>query len=154
MALTRAMQAQLLDYSAGYLPPGQCYIANIPPSFKGKGRYNGVDWGCKYVGLVPTMRVPEDARWHREIIYDGVWSLLAAIKRHNRSAADGDKIKSILMTPLATGVGQVSLERWAQQTALALKHAVDAQLRPEVWGSIDWPTAAQLSEEVSETHDL
>jgi hypothetical protein len=78
--------------------------------------------------------------------------MLAAIKRHNRNATDGDQIKTILMTPLATGVGQVSLERWAQQTALALKHAIDAQLRPDFWRSIDWSAAQQMSEQVSETH--
>jgi O-acetyl-ADP-ribose deacetylase (regulator of RNase III) len=147
------MQAQLYEYSSGYLPPGQCYIATIPASFKGKGRYNGVDWGCKYIGICPTMRTPDNVEWDHEIVYECVWSLLAAIKRHNRNATDGDKIKSILMTPLATGVGQVSLERWAQQTAIALRHAIDAELRPEVWGSIDWPTAQHLTEQVSETHE-
>jgi O-acetyl-ADP-ribose deacetylase (regulator of RNase III) len=152
LALTRAVQAQLYDFSYGYLPPGQCYIATIPTSFKGKGRYNGIDWGCKYIALCPTMHTPQDVNWDREVIYNCIWSLLVAIKRHNRSAVEDGKINSILMTPLATGVGGVSLERWARQTALALKHAVDSKQNPELWGSIDWVTANQIALRLSQTH--
>ncbi len=36
------------------------------------------------------------------------------------------EIKSLLMTPLATGYGRWSAERWAAQTVLAMRHFVEA----------------------------
>lgn len=153
MALTRAVQAQLYDFSRGYLPPGQSFIATIPTAFKGRGRYQGVDWGCKYIALCPTMRVPQDVVWDREVVYECIWSLLTALDRHNRAAGDGeDQIRSILMTPLATGVGGVPFETWAQQAVLAMKHFTDAKRDGENWSRIGWSEVRSLNNDISETY--
>lgn len=60
---------------------------------------------------------------------------------HNNEAgshASEAKVQRILMTPLATGVGRVSKERWAAQFVLALKHFADALARPQRWKSLNW----------------
>ena len=58
------------------------------------------------------------------------------------------------MTPLGTGVGGLSVEKWAQQTVLALKHYVEAVNLEEKWSGIGWKEAQELSEEVEGTHGL
>jgi hypothetical protein len=67
------------------------------------------------------------------------------------TAEDGKKIKSILMTPLATGVGQVSYRRWAEQCVLALKQWIDASQNPERWSNLSWGQIFKEVKEVRET---
>jgi hypothetical protein len=55
------------------------------------------------------------------------------------------------MTPLATGIGKVSKERWAVQTVLALAHYVDALEQPEKWSSLQWDTIEVINNEVRQT---
>ncbi|KAK2794013.1 hypothetical protein FQN50_009962 [Emmonsiellopsis sp. PD_5] len=111
--------------------------------------------GCKYLALCPTMRTPENVVWDREVVYKCVWALLCEVEGWNRrvrmeqqkGGKKGDssvgggrdsRINTVLMPPLATGVGGVSKERWAEQFVLALKHFVDALERPERWASLGW----------------
>jgi O-acetyl-ADP-ribose deacetylase (regulator of RNase III) len=148
LALTRAVQAQIYGHSRGYLPVGHCFIATIPPQYKNQGRY-GTDWGCRYIAMCPTMRTPQDVTWDKEVVYECIWSLLNAIDRHNSAATtDGERIRSILMTPLATGVGGVPLEKWAEQTVMAMKHFLDAQRRPDYWGTLGWSEVAVIDHEL------
>jgi O-acetyl-ADP-ribose deacetylase (regulator of RNase III) len=101
------------------------------------------------------MRVPDDARWDREIVYECVWSLLCAVDNHNRTVRaagdDREEIRSILMTPLGTGIGRITPERWASQAVLALKHFHDACANPEKWSKIGWTDAEYYSDEVEKT---
>jgi len=150
--LTRAAQSKLYEQWRGYAPPGSCTIFKIPQEFQKKNRNI---WGCERVALCPTMRVPTDVRWNREVVYNCLWSLLCAVDNHNRSVRenqavpeDDQLIRSILMTPLGTGVGKISPERWAGQAVLAMKHFDDAADDPDKWSSLDW---MQLGEYALET---
>jgi O-acetyl-ADP-ribose deacetylase (regulator of RNase III) len=103
------------------------------------------------------MRVPQNVQWDREVVYDCTWSLLCEVGRHNRAIRDGSlchvpEIESILITPLATGVGQVSPDRWAGQFVLALKHWVDAEQNADKWNSLGWGTIYQYHHEVVQTY--
>ncbi|KAM5344247.1 hypothetical protein ACJ41O_012784 [Fusarium nematophilum] len=149
LALTRAAQEKLYDEYRGFAPPGTCTILRIPEGFHRRSRNV---WGAKYLALCPTMRVPMDVRWDREVVYNSVWSLLCAVDKHNRSATEeGDMILSMLMTPLATGTGFVSAERWANQTVLALKHFSEALEDPDKWRSLDWPDIFDAVDKVGDT---
>ncbi|PWY79181.1 macro domain-like protein [Aspergillus heteromorphus CBS 117.55] len=151
MALTRHAQAHLYRTWRGYLPPGHCDLIPIPGDFAARSKNT---FGTKFLALCPTMRVPRDARWDREIVYNCVWSLLCAVERHNRVAGDGERIESLLMTPLATGCGGVSEERWARQFVLAIRHfelAGGAGEGDGGWEGLDLVQASEVAREVEET---
>ena len=159
-ALTRHVQSELYKQHRGFAPPGTCTLVPIPKEYAERSK-TGDRWGCRWLALCPTMRVPYDANWDREVVYECVWSLLCAIDRHNRSAKasagaeSGDSaIGSILMTPLATGVGRVSAKKWANQAVLAIKHYIHAVENAAQFSSLDWEQATKLSEEVGETHKM
>jgi hypothetical protein len=71
-----------------------------------------------------------------------------------RDARNEREIKDILMTPLATGIGRVSPEKWAAQTLLAIRHFVRAVSDPEIGSSLEWHTIYDKHEEVKETYGL
>ncbi|KAF5245728.1 hypothetical protein FANTH_7188 [Fusarium anthophilum] len=144
-ALTSVAQAQLYKTWRGFAPPGTCTLVEIPKEFEARSRNV---YGTRRVALCPTMRMPADVRWDKEVIYECIWSLLCAIDNHNRDASEYDQIQSVLMTPLATGVGRVSPEKWALQTVLAMKHFVEASENPEKWSSLHW---ADLGRTCAET---
>lgn len=120
------------------------------------------EWGCRWIAICPTMRLPTNVVWDREVVYECVWSLLCEVERHNRGQEGGmcaggerkekNRIETVLMTPMATGVGKVSPERWAAQVVLALKHFVDAVERPERWGRLTWMELGTDAMEVSNTY--
>ncbi|KAH8679797.1 hypothetical protein BGZ60DRAFT_428097 [Tricladium varicosporioides] len=161
-ALTRAAQKEIYDSHRGYLPPGQCKIVKIPEEFRGKLRYHeGNGWGCKYLALCPTMRMPTPCNWDKEIVYECIWSLLNSIEKHNWAATEDENsglsvIESILMTPLGTGTGGISDEKWARQAVLAIKHYTDAVEKPEVYNARNWgdPAFAKSHAELLLTHDF
>ena len=130
--LTEASQQVLYQRWRGFAPPGSCTLVPFPHELVGKN-----DWGCKWIAICPTMRIPTNATWDREVVYECIWSLLCQVEGWNRER-EVDRIDSILITPLATGCGRVSKERWAAQFVLALKHFVDALERPERWSQLDW----------------
>lgn len=82
------------------------------------------------------MRYPDRVNWDRVCQLEG-W---------NRGQEE-DRIEPILITPMATGVGGASGEKWAAQFVLALKHYVDAMERPERWRALGW---REIDEEVSQ----
>ncbi|VUC27629.1 unnamed protein product [Clonostachys rosea] len=155
-ALTRATQEVLYRRWRGFAPPGTCTVVRIPDEFHARSDNK---WDTKYVALCPTMRVPMDVRWDREVVYECIWSLLCAVNNHNRDiregrAAEGEtEITSLLMTPLATGCGLVSYERWAAQLVLALKHYVEACENPEQWSSLGWQKILARGAEIDATVD-
>jgi O-acetyl-ADP-ribose deacetylase (regulator of RNase III) len=143
-ALTRAAQSVLYDKWRGYAPPGSCTLVEFPEDLKQNVR------DCGWVAICPTMREPENVNWDREVVYECVWSLLCQLEGHNRRNVD-NRIDTILMTPLATGIGKVSKERWAAQAVLALKHFVDSLEKPEEWSSLQWDTIEKIDDEVRQT---
>lgn len=166
LALTHVAQATLYRQWRGFAPPGTCTLVRIPDEFHERSRH-GKSWGTKRVALCPTMRRPGDVRWDREVVYECVWSLLCTIGNHNdrlvgeatetenaggeNTVSDDEEIQSILMTPLATGVGRVSPATWARQTVLALKHFVDASENPAKWSKLELVDLAVSTFEVEMT---
>ncbi|CCM01555.1 uncharacterized protein FIBRA_03614 [Fibroporia radiculosa] len=91
------------------------------------------------------MRFPTSVRWHRDLAYNTTWSLLAAVERWNlRADADadadagartgtgmgtgaGERIETVAVTGLATGVGGVDKDVCARQMVLALAHFLDVR---------------------------
>jgi O-acetyl-ADP-ribose deacetylase (regulator of RNase III) len=149
LALTRAVQAKLYDDWRGFAPPGTCTLLRIPDEFHQRSRNA---WGTKYLALCPPMRLPSSVEWDREVVYECMWSLLCAIDKHNRNAASvQDEIHSLLMVPMATGVGAVSPQKWAGQTALALKHYLDAVEHEAKWSSLEPSDFVEYTREVEKT---
>jgi O-acetyl-ADP-ribose deacetylase (regulator of RNase III) len=159
---TKKVQSALYQKSRGYAPPGSCTIIDVRrdsawhdikraeesrmwedaeekttgETSEASNEHKG---GCKYIALCPTMRVPRQVKWDREVIFGCIWSLLCALDAHNREEHDPQlKIKSILMTPLATGVGKVSEARWAAQCVLAMKYWLEAVHNPQKWMNLQW----------------
>jgi O-acetyl-ADP-ribose deacetylase (regulator of RNase III) len=158
-ALTRHAQLELYKQYRGFAPPGTCTLISIPEEYAKRSK-NADRWGCRWLALCPTMRLPDNVGWDREIVYECVWSLLCAIDRHNRSVKDSNAepaeamIKYILMTPLATGVGNVSAEKWAHQAVLALKNYYCAVENAAQWSSLTWTQVTKFSIEVAKTHGM
>ena len=116
----------------------------------------------RYVALCPTMRTPENVRWHKEVVYNCVWSLLVAVDNHNAEVtADPEKaaregaslIETVAMTGLATGVGAVPPEVCAKQMARAFAHYHEAKTKPEKWGALKWRDIWELPVYTSEELD-
>ncbi|KAE8366784.1 hypothetical protein BDV27DRAFT_124766 [Aspergillus caelatus] len=143
--LTRAAQQVLYEKWRGFAPPGSCTLVPFPKDMEGTNA-----WGCKWVAICPTMRAPDNVTWDREVVYECVWSLLCQVECWNHDRSE-DRIDSILMTPLATGIGRVSPQRWASQLILAMKHFVDALERPERWSQLGWRDIEENVLEVEET---
>ncbi|KAE8154853.1 hypothetical protein BDV25DRAFT_147103 [Aspergillus avenaceus] len=143
--LTKAAQSVLYEKWRGFAPPGSCTLVPFPRDMEGTNA-----WGCKWVAICPTMRFPDRVNWDREVVYECVWSLLCQVEGWNRGRST-DRIDSLLMTPLATGVGRVSPLKWASQLVLALKHFVDALERPERWSQMGWTEIENDVEEVEKT---
>jgi O-acetyl-ADP-ribose deacetylase (regulator of RNase III) len=152
-ALTRIAQAAVFKEYRGFAPPGSCMLIDL------QGEKELVDngWGCRYLALCPTMKKPDDVNWDREIVYECIWTLLSAVERHNRRVVAGEGkrdergIKSVLMTPLATGCGMLSAEKWAAQTVIAMRQFVEAG---EAGAGKSWGLIIQESADVKKTYDL
>lgn len=156
LALTKHVQSHLYTEWKGFAPPGTCTLIPIPETFAETSKF-GKRFQTKHLALCPTMRIPQSAEWDREIVYECVWSLLCAIDKHNSSlstSAQQDKIQNILMTPLATGIGRVSPQRWANQLLLAIKHFDDAKENEDKWKALEVPHILDCSQEVIDTWTL
>jgi O-acetyl-ADP-ribose deacetylase (regulator of RNase III) len=143
---TKRAQKVLYEKWKGFAPPGTCTVIPLldeTPNNEGAGSSSSgpteFKWGTQYILLCPTMRIPQPVNWDREVVYECIWAMLCAIDQHNKTAKDGSqKIRSILMTPLATGVGMVAYERWAEQCVLAIRDWIDAERHPEKWSNLSW----------------
>lgn len=150
-ALTRLTQSKLYEEYRGFAPPGTCTLIPIPDDFHKRSKNV---WGTKHLALCPTMRLPQDVRWDKEVVYEAVWTLLCAVDKHNRGARDDEKIRSLLMSPLATGTGFVSAQKWANQAVLAIKHFIEAVEKPAKWSALGWPDIRGTTKEVEQTWAL
>lgn len=129
MALSRVAQEAVYKSHRGFLAPGNCLLVSL------EDERLVSKWGCKWLALCPTMKVPQRVEWDREVVYECVWGLLNAIDQRNRCLGGGleGRIHNVLMTPLATGYGGWSAERWAAQTVLAMKHFVEVVEGEKGW---------------------
>ncbi|KAF8502589.1 hypothetical protein F5888DRAFT_1607629 [Russula emetica] len=141
--LSRHVQRALRARWHGYLPPGSCLVTSLP-SASDHGAGDGNPFGASYIAVLPTMRYPVDVRWHRDLVYNAVWSLVVETKTTRRT------IQRVLMTGLGTGYGQVSVARCAQQMILAIKHFAQGGVQEYAdWGNVD-----SLIKEVDATLEL
>jgi len=158
-ALTRVTQKVLYTKWKGYAPPGTCTLIPLESTPCYPNTHS-----CRFMALCPTMRVPGNVNWNREVVYNCVWSLLNVLSQHNSRSisgtsddnkrADEAKIKSVLITGLATGVGGVSAEKCAKQMAMAFADFNDASLNEEKWSSFNWDTALDYANACRDTYDL
>jgi hypothetical protein len=167
--LSRHVQRALRARWHGYLPPGSCLVASLPSASDVEGTCAGVSdgnpFGASCIAVLPTMRYPVNVRWHQDLVYNAVWSLLVEVGRWNTEmgvrnstpAHDGIEtmttrrtIKRVLMTGLGTGYGQISVARCAQQMILAIKHFAQGGVQEYAdWGNVD-----SLIKEVDDTLEL
>lgn len=166
--ITRKAQKVLYEQWKGFAPPGTCTVVSLDHPAVDPQSSRRVDshehpWGTKYLLLCPTMRIPQNVTWDNEVVYECIWSMLCAVDRHNlditrlHDSMDSisyrpEIISTILMTPLATGVGRVSPRRWAEQCVLAMKHWSEATENPETWSSLEWHKILDDHDEVVQTY--
>ncbi|KAF8632643.1 hypothetical protein AX17_004776 [Amanita inopinata Kibby_2008] len=137
-ALTRLVQSAIKARYYGFAPPGTCTLVPDLPSNK---------FGCRILAVCPTMRHPADLTWHKDIVYNTMWSLLVELERWNDGQHDEGsrparcKIGKVLMSGLGTGVGKISPELCAQQMALAVKHfsAARSEKGKKKWSAEEYP---------------
>ncbi|KZP00930.1 macro domain-like protein, partial [Calocera viscosa TUFC12733] len=149
----RSVQKHLYANHRGYLSAGQCAIAPLPAELCGPSNV----LGCKYIAVLPTMRLPERIEWQRDIVYDCMWNLLLALEKHNGAAVaehSGKEIRTVVMSGLATGTGGISHQKCAEQMVLAVKHFREATSTPAMWSQFDWEDVEVLDEEIGPTRKL
>ena len=130
MRLSRHVQASLRARWAGYAPPSSCTLVPLPSDVSGPTKN---PWGASVLAVVPTMRFPEPVAWHRDLVYNSMWSLLAEISLWNRTSK---RINRVLMTGLGTGVGEIGVEVCARQMVLAVKHWTQPVLHEPDWEDV------------------
>ncbi|KAG6374756.1 macro domain-like protein [Boletus reticuloceps] len=141
LALTRLVQAAIRKRYYGFAPPGSCILVpGLPPN----------DFACKTIAVCPTMRYPENITWHKDIVYNTMWSLLVELEHWNKRVSVEDRINRVVMSGLGTGAGRIPATECARQMALAVKHFLYGR-REEGDGEEDifsWDKALGLAEEV------
>ena len=150
-APTHHVQSVLYKRYRGYMPPGTCEIVSIAGT-KFDAKVN--KHKCNFIAMCPTMRIPEDVTWDREIVYNCTWSLLCAIDNYNANCTPDKRIKTVLCPGLATGIGKVSAKKCAMQMALAFKHYEMAVSHRQKWSALTWEDTDASVEEVFRTHKL
>ncbi|TBU40057.1 hypothetical protein BD309DRAFT_968247 [Dichomitus squalens] len=154
-ALTDHVQATLGTRWGGFAPAGTCTLVPLPAGVSGRG---GNKWGTHTLAVLPTMKEPEWVGWNRELVYNGMWSLLCEIGRWNEEAEgagrdaggsrcleakrEGEKngqerIERVVMTGLGTGTGGVSAARCGRQMVLAVKHYLQGLPEKVRWDSAE-----------------
>lgn len=140
MRLTRHVQGYLRRTWGGYAPPSSCTIVPLPSDVSGAGKN---PWSARTLAVLPTMRVPQEVSWNKDLVYNCMWTLLCQISLWNRDRKEGEHIHRVLMTGLGTGCGNVAAEVCAKQMVLAVKHwTQDLPHEPE-WGDV-LPRAKQI----------
>jgi O-acetyl-ADP-ribose deacetylase (regulator of RNase III) len=104
-----AVQRRILDQHHGELPVGAAEVVAT-----GHARW-------PFLVVAPTMRVPESVA-HTLNAYLAFRALLLAVARHNRESPK-QRIESIVVPGLGTGIGAMDARRCAAQMRLAFDHA-------------------------------
>ncbi|KAG8811595.1 hypothetical protein FRC19_003712 [Serendipita sp. 401] len=165
--ITNQVQSYLARLCRGYLPPGSCIIVPLPkdvsgplrlvPDLQGShkdaegnpARQYGNSWGATSLACLPTMRVPDEMNWHRDLVYNSMWNLMSEIEKWNREAEAGDnstrsqegtkvkkKINKAILTGLATGCGMVGSKKAGDQMILAVSHFTRPPLVNPRWRDV------------------
>jgi len=144
--LTNICQEALASRYRGYLPPGGCLITPLPEDLSGPSNNA---FGARSIAIVPTMRTPEDVSWHRDLVFNSMWSLLLELARWNEGHPNDQAIKTVLMTGLGTGQGGISAEKCAQQMMLAVRYFAQG------WGDRPrWADVAPRTNAITKTEDF
>lgn len=144
--LTNHVQQVLRKRWRGFAPPQSCTLVELPTDVSGPG---GNPWGARVLAVLPTMRVPEEVNWHKDLVYNSMWTLLVEVLRWNEEHGDDELIRKVLITGLGTGTGELSAERCAAQMVLAVKHFQEGW--PE---EPSWRDVGRASQEVRDTTSL
>ncbi|PVF95266.1 macro domain-like protein [Serendipita vermifera] len=128
--LTNIVQDHLRDEWHGYLPPGCCTIVSLPPDLAGDKN----PWKAHCMAVLPTMRVPSNVQWNKDLVYNCMWSLQVAIDSWNRTHPENQRINRVLTTGLGTGTGGVHPTVAAEQMVLAVKHFMGPPVDHPRWG--------------------
>ncbi|KAG5938998.1 hypothetical protein E4U53_007913 [Claviceps sorghi] len=159
LALTQAAQDKLYYEWYGFAPPGSCTLVRIPDEFAATSKNV---WGTKYLALCTTMRTPQSVAWDREIVYESIWSLLVSIEKHNRRVlyvgrdSDGEsiRIQSILLTPVATGIGRslwkdMAKVMWHQASVMDLFDFEQLQMAQLASTPANWSDGCSISGDIA-----
>lgn len=150
--LTDHCQTYIYDNWHGFVPPGSCTIVPLPEDVRGAHKN---PWHTTSLAILPTMHTPEDVSWHKDLVYNAMWTLLVETKRWNQLEVGRDganSIHTVLMTGLGTGQGGISVKRCAQQMVLAVKHWQQQQASPE--NHVRWEDVQQRNAEIERTMEL
>lgn len=139
-SVTTVAQRHCYEKFNGQMPPGTASVVDMQS-------FNESRFGCKYLVLSPTMRMPSNVRWNRDVGYNCFFSILNAIKVYN---AGGNRVKSVFVTGLGTGVGRIPAEVCAAQMAVAYKHFF-FNLR-KGFKTTSWAEATDFSLDIDETN--
>lgn len=154
-SLTHHCQTYIHDNWHGFAPPGSCTIIPLPEGVRGP---NKNPWHTTSLAILPTMHTPENVSWHKDLVYNAMWTLLVEIQRWNQSAGVGkdevyeitsSSIRTVLMTGLGTGQGGISAKRCAQQMVLAVKH-----FQQGLPINIGWEDVRQRNADIERTMEL
>lgn len=144
--LTHHVQRVLHKRWRGFAPPQSCTLVELPADVSGT---SGNPWGARVLAVLPTMRVPEEVNWHKDLVYNSMWTLLVEVMHWNESHGEDEQIRKVLTTGLGTGTGGLSVDRCAAQMVLAVKHF--QQGKPQ---ELTWRDIGRVSQEVHDTTSL
>ncbi|VDB97596.1 unnamed protein product [Peniophora sp. CBMAI 1063] len=122
LTLSRAIQGDLYARWYGFAPPTSCTLVRIPEHLR-----NAQYPRCTVLAVCPTMRVPTDVSWHKDLAYNVVCTLLCELERWNEGAGEEGRIRRVAIPGLATGTGRYDPDMCARQMVLAVKHFRDAR---------------------------
>jgi hypothetical protein len=132
-------------------------LPHSPPSDVVEGD-DGNQFGASSIAVLPTMRYLVDVRWHQDLVYNAMWSLLVEVRRWNakllaRGPRDiqGKTTERVLKTGLGTGYGNVSAAHCTQEMVLAIRHFAQGVPRRKQTGKT---SIACLIQEVNVTLEL
>ncbi len=107
--LMNRIQHRIITEYLGEQPVGTCFIESTNnPQYP-------------FVAHSPTMRVPCGID-RTDKVYNATWAALTAIHRHNNSANQKRKIKTVVFPAMGAGYGGVPYAEVARQMAVAYKH--------------------------------
>lgn len=145
-SLTDHCQTYIHDNWCGFVPPGSCIIVPLPEDVGGLHRN---PWRATSLAILPTMHAPKNVSWHKDLVYNAMWTFLVEIRRWNEKMDVGSSVRTVLMTGLGTGYGGISAKRCAHQMVLAVKHFQQGLPRNNRWEDVQ-----QRNAEIERTMEL
>lgn len=100
--LQARVQKHIVDEYLGEQPVGTAFVIESGDS------------NHPWLAHAPTMRIPLIIDG-TDAVYNATWAALLAIHKHNRTAAEDQKIKSVVFPAMGAGCGQVAPDSVARQ---------------------------------------